>query len=144
MGWLKRQRGEFPEVTTNWGRHHLGSLGRELTDIPNLIGIQLGHYKSTGYVFSPDSPMIPGQFVRLVNPLLDQIFRDQKWRMQSGLARHRVETRRGSPAKLEDSWARTGPIVDWEHVNQEFARQAKRRNLLVRRSRWAKQHRDST
>lgn len=147
--WLKSQLTDLPDIPTNRGRHYLGSTGRESTHNPDLIALQLGHFESVGYPWSPDSPMIPKQFIESVNRILDSAFSEQGridpedkrgWQLQAGLATARPETRSQSPASQEDSWSRTGPIIDWHQANLAFAREAKKRNLLVRRTRWFRQH----
>jgi site-specific recombinase XerD len=157
--WLKDQLGNLPEIPTNAGRHYLGSNAREWTENASLVAIQLGHYESVGYPWTPDSPMIPSQFIQSINPVLDKIFLEQGrgeresrnqqheraaerrgWRLQSGLASTRPEIRTRWPADQEESWTRTGPLVDWHQANLEFAREAKKRNLVVRRNRWFRQH----
>lgn len=159
LRWLKVQLEGLPEIPTNAGRHYLGSKAREWTENTNLIAIQLGHYESVGYPWTPDSPMIPSQFIQSINPILDTIFRTQGskmhdggdqqpggprdlcgWRIQSGLAATRPETRAQSPATQEESWARTGPLLDWHQTNLEFSREARKRNLIVRRNRWFRLH----
>ena len=149
LDWLRSQLTNFPDIPTNRGRHYLGSIGRESKDNPNLIAIQLGHYESVGYPWSPDSPMVPKQFIESVNPILDSAFNEQGrtdpddkrvWQIQAGLATARPETRSESPSSQENSWARTGPMVDWHQANLTFAREARKRNLLVRRTRWFRQH----
>ena len=157
--WFNEQLKDLPDIPRNSGRHHLGSEAHESSDNAHLIAIQLGHYESVGYPWTPDSPMIPSQFIKLVNPVLDRVFLEQGckksnsqaqqrknsgktrgWKIQSGLAGARPEIRSQSPAKQEESWSRTGPLIDWHHANLAFAREAKKRNLIVRRNSWFRQH----
>ena len=93
--------------------------------------------------------MVPRLFVESVNPILDSAFNEQGrtnpqdkrgWQLQAGLASARPETRSNSPASQEESWTRTGPMIDWDPANLAFSREARKRNLLVRRTRWFKQH----
>lgn|GEM_PF-6502182 len=129
-------------IRTNWGRHYLGSHGREFAEKNSeLIGVQLGHYESVGYPFSPDSPMIPVQFIKEINPILDKVFEKQGWTLQSGLARNRPEKRQSNFRSHFDSWEHAGPLTDWNQAKRELLREAKKRNLLIRRERWANSHR---
>lgn len=111
--------GPWREVPYNWGRHYIASIGRTLGVSPEILAIQLGHYESVGYPFGPDSPLSPIEFLGLVNPALDELFRHQGWKIRTGFGRKR---------RWHDDWASVGPPRSWEaDLNQHSA--------LIRRQR---------
>lgn len=114
---IDRWRADLPEawslVPHNWGRHFLASVGRELDDIsPELLHIQLGHYESAGYPFSVDSPLNPLDFLDLMNPALDELFRRQGWSCR-GKAKDKKS--------WQDSWQIAGPLQSWDQERNDHA-----------------------
>lgn len=132
MEWFRSCLSRAPDIPLNHGRHILASLGRQMDRTrSDLLGIHLGHYESTGYPFSSDSPLVPVSYLRRLNPILDRIFKQQGWRLVCGLADPKEKTR-----KLRDcahvQWSTTGPLQSWEARKKALKRKNHERNQLVR------------
>lgn len=125
---IDRWRADLPlawqDIPTNWGRHFLASVGRDLGISPELLHIQLGHYESVGYPFSPDSPLNPLSFLEEMNPVLDNLFRLQGWSCR--------KLRKGK-SSWHDSWESVGPLHDWTKQLQEHAQLIREQRAKLRR-----------
>lgn len=132
LQWFRKQIKKAPELPLNFGRHVLASHARSLdVSHADLLGIHLGHYESTGQPFSTDSPLITKNFLAALNPILDQIFHLQGWRLNTGLA-DPEERRRKIDAALLADWSEVGPLVSWENRKKAFDRVTNARNRKVR------------
>jgi len=130
--WFREQIAKAPEVPLNFGRHFLATHARSLDEShADLLGIHLGHYESTGHPFSTESPLIAKNFLAALNPILDQIFNLQGWRLNTGLADAAERRRKITPISLTD-WSEVGQLVSWENRKKAFDRVTNARNRKVR------------
>lgn len=132
MEWFRSCLSKAPDIPLNHGRHVLASLGRQMDRTrSDLMGIHLGHYESTGFPFSAESPLVPISYLRRLNPLLDNIFKNQGWRLCCGLADPKEKHRKLEHCATVD-WSQTGPLQSWMARKKAFNKQNHQRNKLVR------------
>lgn len=79
-------------VPLNWGRTWIRTRGVEAGMPAEFASIQLGHLEAVGYPFSHASPTEPARFVEAVGPWMDQVAKQQGWKVRKGL---------GSQTKVE-------------------------------------------
>lgn len=132
LEWFREEIKKAPELPLNYGRHYLACHARELDQSgADLIGVQLGHYESTGHPFSSESPLVPARFIGALNPILDSIFDQQGWRLNVGLADPKERRRKMATASLTD-WPKTGDLLNWANRKKAFNRITNARNKQVR------------
>lgn len=132
MQWFRETVAKAPDIKLNYGRHVLASLGRQMDKTrADLLGIHLGHYESTGFPFSADSPLSPLSYLKRLNPILDEIFRHQKWKLRTGLA-HPDDRTRKLDRVLGTDWTSTGKLRSWQQQKKTFNRVVADRNRKVR------------
>lgn len=130
-GTLERIRQYWPDelkaLPNNYGRHLIGSIVRREVDHPEYIHMQLGHFHACDYPLSPDSPTTLERFEGEISPALDDLACDQGWKLQSGLARTRLRSK-----KTHMSWSETGPLTFWKRRNESAHALAKQHSKKLK------------
>ena len=120
-------------LPSNYGRHLIGSIVRRQVAHSEYVHMQLGHFHACDFPLSPDSPTTLADFEDEIAPALDDLARAQGWKLQSGLARTRIRSK-----KINISWKETGPLIIWKRRNDSahaLAREQAKRLKLAARSR---------
>ena len=73
-------------VPLNWGRTWIRTRGVEAGMPAEFASVQLGHLDAVGYPFSYASPTEPVRFVEAISPWMDQVAKQQGWKVRKGLA----------------------------------------------------------
>ena len=136
-GTLERIRQYWPEelkaLPPNYGRHLIGSVVRRQVAHPEYVHMQLGHFHACDFPLSPDSPTTLAGFEEKIAPALDDLARAQGWKLQSGLARTRLRSK-----KTSICWKETGSLTIWKRRNKSahvLARKQAKQLRIAARSR---------